>query len=131
MKLPPANYQWKLMYGLDIVATVLLLWSAYLLSDTGAYHRYSYYETLRNVVSLAWLIAAFRFYVFGWLPVSFLSMVLAWLFNPIVPVTMRKWQWQPYDHWAMILSVAAAVTLALLSFRAHRTVLISSTPTQR
>jgi hypothetical protein len=117
MQAPQTTYQWKRAYGLDIAAIALLLLSAYLLSSSGQHHRYSYYGNLRNVVFLAWAISAFRFLAFRWFPAVILSVGLVWLFNPIVPVMMRKWQWQPFDRWTMLFSVAAALALAILSFR--------------
>jgi hypothetical protein len=103
--------------GLDLTAAAILLFAAYLLAGSGSYHRYSYYENLRVVVCTAWILADVRFWFFKWYPVSVLGAVIAWLFNPIFPVTMRKWEWQPYDHWTMLLSVAAAVTLIVLGTR--------------
>ena len=110
---------WKRMYLLDIAAVLLLLWATMLLAGSGSYHRYSYYAGLRNVVCLAWLLATLRFYVFGWWPASLVGLGIVWLFNPIAPVAMRKWQWQPYDHWTLFFSLAAIVALAMLSYRAN------------
>lgn len=116
----PAQAQSKSSFGLDISAAVLLLVAAYLLSGTEGYHRYSYYQTLRIVVCAAWVLAAVRFYYFKWFPVAILGALVAWLFNPIFPVTMRKWEWQPYDHWTMLLSIAAAGTLVIVSIRSQK-----------
>jgi len=101
----------------DLIAIGLLLIAAWYLHGTAGYHRYSYYESLRNWVTLAWIAAGIRFYTHRWYPVTVLAVIIAVLFNPISPVTMRKWQWQPYDHWTMIFSLAAAVVLALLVLR--------------
>jgi hypothetical protein len=119
MQVQTPGFDWRRSYGLDIAAVGLLLWASYLLAHTSGYHRYSYYETLRNVVCAAWVLAAFRFAAFRWIPVVVFCGLVAWLFNPIFPVTMRKWQWQPYDHWTMILCLVAAAILSVLSMRAH------------
>lgn len=107
-------------YWPDIIAIALLVWSAWLLGGAGEYHRYSYYEQLRSVVCVAWAITAWRFFVLRWFPVAVLGVLIAWLFNPIIPVRMSKWEWQPYDHWTMLLSVAAAITLATLAIARYR-----------
>jgi hypothetical protein len=119
-------------HGWDIAAAVLLLIAAYLLLRASShytpygspfryrfnyYNSYQYYERLRIIVCGSWILAAIRFYEFRWAPVTILGLIIAWLFNPIVPVTMRRFQWQPYDHWTMILSVAAAVALLALSYK--------------
>jgi hypothetical protein len=101
----------------DVASIGLLLIAAWYLHDTAGYHRYSYYESLRNWVTLAWVAAGIRFYVHRWYPVTVLAAVIAVLFNPLSPITMRKWQWQLYDHWTMILSLAAAVGLAILAYK--------------
>jgi hypothetical protein len=110
----------------DFVAVGLLLVAAWFLHGSAGYHRYSYYESLRNWVTLAWVAAAIRFYLWRLYPAIVPAVVIAVLFNPLSPITMRKWQWQPYDHWTMILSIAAAVALAVLAFK--RSVQQSSSP---
>jgi hypothetical protein len=103
-------------YWLDLTIIAVLVWGAYLLSGASAFHRYSYYQILRDVVCVGWALAAYRFYVYRWYPISVLGVLLALLFNPISPITMRKWEWQPYDHATMLLSIGAAVALAWLSY---------------
>jgi hypothetical protein len=121
MQTPPTtSFNSQRAYGFDITVVALLFWAAILLSNAAAWHRYAYYETLRNVVFGAWVAAAFRFWIFRWFPAVLLAAIVAWLFNPIAPITMRKWQWQPYDHWTMLLSIGAAIALCALSIRANR-----------
>jgi hypothetical protein len=81
-----------------------------------------YFERLRAIVCTAWLFAAFRFYVLRWYAVAIVGTVIAWLFNPIFPVTMSRVQWQPYDHWTMLVSIATAIALVCLSVLKNRTV---------
>ena len=104
----------------DAITVVLLLFAAWSLHGTSGYHRYSYYESLRNWVTIAWIAGGIRFYAYRWYPVTVLDALIALLFNPVSPFTMRKGQWQPYDHWTMILSVGAAAALAFLEVRAHK-----------
>jgi hypothetical protein len=130
-------------YAWDIAVAVLLLIAAYALLTSSAHHTRggygygyrmyeegAYFERLRIVVCAAWVGAAIRFYVFRLFPITLLSLIIAWLFNPIVPVTMRRYQWQPYDHWTMILSFVAAVTLVAISYRSRRAS-VSATPELR
>jgi hypothetical protein len=111
----PATQRRSLLW--DTVAIGLLLIAAWYLHGTGNYHRYSYYESLRNWVTLSWVVAGIRYYVHRWYPVAILAVVMAVLFNPVSRITMTKWQWHPYDQLTMILSLAAAVGLAVLTFR--------------
>lgn len=129
-KVRSAAFSWQRVCGLDVATVALLLIAAYLLAGTGEYHRYSYYEELRNVVCVAWILAAIRFFVFRWFPVTILGVILAWLFNPIVLITMEKEQWQPYDQGTMFLSIAAAVTLASLSIIKNRRESAAALPPQ-
>lgn len=117
-------------HGWDIAAAALLLYAAYLLAHVANhyyfYHgfghgwmRYeegAYFERLRLVVCAAWILAALRFYQFKLWPIALLGVVIAWLFNPIMPVTMSRFRWQPYDHWTLLLSLAAAIVLLVLSY---------------
>jgi hypothetical protein len=114
--------QAKLRSGLlwDVVTVGLLLFAASYLHGTAGYHRYSYYESLRNWVTIAWIAGGIRFYAYRWYPVTVLAALVTLLFNPVSPITVRKWQGQPYDHWTMILSVGAAAALACLAVRAHK-----------
>lgn len=114
-----APVDWKKAYLLDVASILLLLWASALLAGGGGYHRYSYYIGLRNVVSLAWLLAAVRFSVFRWWAATIIGVAIVWLFNPVSPIYMHKWQWQPYDRGTLVLSLAAAVALGVLSYRAH------------
>lgn len=104
----------------DFLAVGLLLVATWFLYGSAGYHGYSYYESLRNWVTLAWVAAAIRFYVWRLYPAIAVGVVIAVLYNPLGRITMSKWQWQPYDHWTMILSIATAIVLAALGFRASR-----------
>lgn len=120
-------------YGWDFAAAALLLYAAYLLAHVANhYYVYSrfgygwmryeegaYFERLRLIVCAGWILAALRFYYFKWWPIALLGLVMAWLFNPIVPVTMSRFRWQPYDHWTMLVSIAAAILLIVLSYRSQ------------
>jgi hypothetical protein len=122
-------------HGWDFAAAVLLLYAAYLLGHAAnhyySYSRFgygwmryeegSYFERLRLVVCAAWMVAAFRYYNFKWSPVSVLGVAIAWLYNPILPVTMNRFRWQPYDHWTMLASIAAAIVLGVMSIRHQQT----------
>jgi len=101
----------------DLAAIGLLFIAAWFLHGTAGYHRYGYYQSLRDWVTIAWLVAGFRFWVHRWYPATVLAIATAVLFNPVIPVTMRKWQWQPYDHWTMIFSILAAIALVGLAYR--------------
>lgn len=117
-------------HGWDLLAAALLLYAAYLLSHVNAhlyafggygygwrrYEEGAYFERLRLVVCVAWVLAAVRFYNFKWVPIAIFGLIIAWLFNPIVPVTMSRFRWQPYDRWTMWLSIAAAIFLAIRSY---------------
>lgn len=98
---------------LQALAAVLLLAAAYQLHGTRGYHRYDYYEALRWTVLIAWGLATYCFYVMkgAWQIAAGAGALIALLFNPIVPLTMRKADWQPYDSAALWLSVAAAAVL--------------------
>lgn len=136
-------------FGWDIGSALLLLIAAYLLAGVGRhyafhipYFRYGfrhygyagnyyeegvYFERLRVIVCASWLLAAFRFYVLRWYPMTIIGIIIAWLFNPIFPVTMGRVQWQPYDYWTMVVSIAAAVALICLSLLKNRAI-ASATP---
>ena len=79
----------------DLITIGLLLVGVWYLHGTAGYHRYSYYESLRNWVTLSWVAVGIRFYAHRWYSVTILAVVIAALFNPISPVRMSKWQWQP------------------------------------
>lgn len=121
----------------NIATAALLLISAYFLAGAGGgygFHHwhaaygdaglfsYIYSERVRFVVCGSWILAAVRFGYFRWFPVSILALVIAWLFNPIVPVMMTRLGWQPYYRPTMILSVAAAVALVALTYKNRQAV---------
>jgi hypothetical protein len=121
----------------NIATSVLLLISAYFLAQAASEHgthnwhagygdsgflSYIYSERLRFLVCGSWILAAVRFGYLRWFPVTILALVIACLFNPIVPVTATRLGWQPYYRPAMILSVAAAVALLALTYRNWRPV---------
>jgi hypothetical protein len=134
-------------HGWDFAAAALLLYAAYLLAHVAdhyyVYHRYgygifhgygtyrgygsmryeagTYFERLRLIVCGSWILAAFRFYYYKLLPIALFALVIAWLFNPILPVTMSRLRWQPYDHWTMVCSLAAALVLVVLSYKQRNT----------
>jgi hypothetical protein len=81
------------------------------------YGSHLFYERLRVVVCCSWILTAARFYDHRWRAVALLSVAVAWLFNPIFPVTMTRMAWQPYDSLTIVLSVTAALALAGLSYR--------------
>ncbi len=103
----------------DVASILLLFLAAWKLHGAGDFHRYSYYTELRDTVSLAWLAAGFRFFYYRWFPVVVVSGVIVVLFNPLSPIEMRKWQWQPYDFWTMIFSIGASACLGFLAYTAH------------
>ena len=130
----PANNALR-RHGWDIAAAALLLYAAYLLAHVANHYVYggygygwmryeegAYFKSLQLVVCAAWILAALRFYTFRLWPITLLGVVIAWLFNPIIPITMSRFRWQPYDHWAMILSVFAAVTLLVRTYRSRQEV---------
>lgn len=135
MSSPPRDNILK-RHGWDFVAAALLLYAAYLLVHVNAhlyvfggygygwrrYEEGAFFERLRLVVCAAWIFAAVRFYTFKWAPIAVLGLIIAWLFNPIVPVTLSRFRWQPYDHWTMMLSFAAAIALLALSYRNRQAV---------
>jgi hypothetical protein len=119
-----------------IATAALLLISAYFLAGAGngygshnwheaygdaGYFSYVYSERVRFIVCGSWILAAVRFGYFRWFPVSILALVIAWLLNPIVPVVTTLGL-QPYYRPTMILSVAAAVALAALTYKNWRVV---------
>jgi hypothetical protein len=101
----------------DAVAVALLLLAALYLGANTPGHPYSYYQTLRISVCIAWAVAAFRFYACRWYAIALLGAVIALAFNPLFPLLMHKGQWQPYDRVVMLASVAAAISLAWLNYR--------------
>lgn len=118
----------------DGIAIILLVVAAYYLSRSGVYHGgyhhygyryrrvggYEYYEHLRWATFLSWGLAAYRFYIYRWWPVTILGVLIALLFNPLVPITMRKYQWQPYDQATMWLSILAALALGCVALSTLR-----------
>jgi len=107
-------------YWLAILAFVTLLIGAYYLSDSGGYHRYYYYQNMRLIVFVSWLLAAYCFYRYKWIIASVLAIPVIVLFNPLIPMHMRKFEWQPYDHATMLLSGAAAIAIAWLTYKRSR-----------
>jgi hypothetical protein len=121
----------------NIATAALLLISAYFLAGAGdgyashnwheaygdaGYFSYVYSERVRFIVCGSWILAAVRFGYLRWFPVSGVALGIAWLFNPIVPVMATGLGLQPYYRPTMILSVAAAVALASLTYKNWRTV---------
>jgi hypothetical protein len=121
----------------NIATAALLLISAYFLAGAGdgygshnwheaygdaGYFSYVYSERVRFIVCGSWILAAVRFGYLRWFPVSGVALGIAWLFNPIVPVMATGLGLQPYYRPTMILSVAAAVALAALTYKNWRTV---------
>jgi hypothetical protein len=121
----------------NIATAALLLISAYFLAGAGdgyashnwheaygdaGYFSYVYSERVRFIVCGSWILAAVRFGYLRWFPVSVVALGIAWLFNPIVPVMATGLGLQPYYRPTMILSVAAAVALASLTYKNWRTV---------
>ena len=103
--------EWPIMTAAALlIAAALLLWA-------GARHPYSYYQVLRWIVTIAWVLSAWRFYALGWTYAVLLCAPFVILFNPISPIYMRKWQWQPYDHVTAVASVAAAIILSWVGWR--------------
>jgi hypothetical protein len=121
----------------NIATAALLLISAYFLAGAGGeygshnwhaafgdagYFSYVYSERVRFIVCGSWILAAVRFGYFRWFPVSILALAIAWLFNPIVPVMLTRLGPQPYYRPTMILAVAAAVALVVLTVKNWRVV---------
>lgn len=117
----------------NIVTAGLLLIAAYFLVGTGdrahnwhdtygdaGYFSYVYSERVRFIACGSWILAAVRFGYLRWFPVSILALGIAWLFNPIVPVMVTGLGLHPYYRPTMILSVAAAVALAALTYKRSR-----------
>jgi hypothetical protein len=104
----------------DALAVAFLLTAGWQLGSTTSGHEYAYYQTLRLVAFFAWVFAAFRFYAYRWIPIAVISALVALAFNPLLPLMMRKGQWQPYDRVAMVASFGAAIALAWLSYRESR-----------
>lgn len=106
---------------LDVLGIVLLLLAAFKLSGAGSYHRYGYYESLRAIVTIAWGFGAYRFWLRGVPIATIVCCILAVLFNPVVPVTMRKYQWLPIDHTMVWFAIGAACGLGFLIYRSFST----------
>ena len=121
----------------NVATAALLLISAYLLTGSGGeygshnwhaafgdagYFSYVYSERVRFIVCGSWILAAVRFGYFRWFPVSILALVIAWLFNPIVPMMATTLGLQPYYRPTMVLSVAAAAVLVVLTYKNWRPV---------
>jgi hypothetical protein len=119
----------------NIATAALLLISAYFLAGAGAgshnwhdaygdagYFSYVYSERVRFIVCGSWILAAVRFGYLRWFPISIVALVIAWLFNPIVPVMASGLGLQPYYRPTMILSVAAAIALLGLTYKKWRVV---------
>jgi len=121
----------------NVATAALLLVSAYFLAGAGhgygshnwhdaygdaGYFSYVYSERVCFIVCGSWILAAVRFGYLRWFPVSILALAIAWLFNPIVPVMATGLGLQPYYRPAMILSIAAAVALAILTCKKSRAV---------
>lgn len=121
----------------NVATATLLLISAYFLAGAGSEHgshnwheaygdagsfSYLYSERVRLIVCGSWILAAVRFGYFRWFPVSILALVIAWLFNPIVPVMATRLGSQFYYRPTMILSLGAAVALAVLTYKNWRVV---------
>jgi len=117
----------------NVATAALLLISAYFLAGAGdgshnwhdaygdaGYFSYVYSERVRFIVCGSWILAAVRFGYLRWFPVSIVALVIAWLFNPIVPVMASGLGLQPYYRPTMILSVAAAIALLGLTYKKWR-----------
>jgi hypothetical protein len=90
-----------------------------MLSQTDERHRYSFYMQLRAVVTLAWTMAGWRWWVHGWKPLTFGAAVVAYLFNPILPVYMHRADWLPIDDAVFWLSIGAAGAVAVAWYRSR------------
>jgi hypothetical protein len=104
---------------LDGVALTALVISSLLLLLAGERHPYSYYQMLRWVVTLSWLLAAWCFYRLGWPYMILFCAPFAIVFNPVSPIYMKRWQWRPYDEWTAVACVVVAIVLAWLSWRSR------------
>jgi hypothetical protein len=102
---------------LDYLAAGALIISALILFGAQSYHPYSYYQLLRWVVSLSSVLGAWRFAIHGWYVATALLVLVAILFNPISPIYMHRYQWQPYDSWSAVSCAILAVLLILVTLR--------------
>jgi hypothetical protein len=103
--------------ALETTTTALLLVSAIQLYGMGSlgYHPYSYYQIGRVVACAAWVLTAYLFWRYKATPLAVIAVVVAYIFNPIVPLHMRRYQWPPYDHAGALASLVAAALLAYLT----------------
>lgn len=103
---------------LDWLGFAALLISAFLLYwAQSSYHRYSYFQLLRWVVTLSALLGAWRFAAYRWYVATAALILAAVLFNPINPIRMTRYQWHPYDFWGALGCAGLAVLLVFASFR--------------
>lgn len=101
----------------DFLAAAALVISAVILYGATNYHPYSYYQLLRWIVCASAILGAWSYASYRWYIVSAGLAVIAFLFNPLRPIYMHKYEWRPYDLWSALITAALAVVLVLVSLR--------------
>src|SRR5438552_5206733 len=91
------------LYVAWLVTTVMLV-----LAVTGK-HPYSFYTLLRWICCAVFVYSAFTARETNRLPWAWIFGVLAVLFNPILPVHLRRDRWQTVDWAAIGVIVVAAI----------------------
>lgn len=100
-------------YPLALVAAAVLV--AALLLDAGEYHPYGYYQWLRIATCGMCAVYAYVLWHVGkrWArSTAILAGLVAVIFNPVLPVTMTKGNWQPIDKGAAVFVLLAGSTAA-------------------
>jgi hypothetical protein len=96
---------------LPVVAAVGLGVAALMLLLALGRHPYSYYVTLRWAVCLLMALAAVVAFVIGRPYPGVVSVVLALLFNPVVPFRLDRSTWQTLDLAAAVAAAVMAVAI--------------------
>lgn len=100
--------------ALAIVAIVLLIvaaWRLWAMAGYG-YHPYSFYQVGRLFVCAAWVTTCIVLSRKRLVAAAVAAAIVAFWFNPAMPIHMRRYEWPPYDRAGAIASVVAAAYLA-------------------
>ena len=105
----PAQVVIAMRIGVVIVCAV----AAGLLLSATQKHAYSYYTMMRWIVTaIALLVAWYAYAAEIWWVIP-VFVVLAILFNPIIPVTMTKKEWATIDKVSAVVFVVAGIVTAV------------------
>ena len=72
---------------------------------------YGFYTFLRSVVCATAVWLAFEAYQFRKTPLAWVLALLAILFNPLIPIYMRRMQWRWFDFLALLVLAISVVIL--------------------